>query len=342
MEHPPPGQAAKGAKTYEKAEDPIYALKNNLPIDCQVGTGRGARARLYFELCVWKGGGGGGFKAARGLGWVSAPRRPHKQGQPVIPLPPPLAPYPPTLAQHYLDHHLAQPLMRLFEPILKNPKELLTGVCVWVGGCGVRGAGVAPLFPLLKLHCLVEALPWIHNHHTPALPPHHHHHHHTHTGAHTRSILVSTPSAASGGIMKFAQKRLTCLSCKAPLGKEESTVCKHCREKEGEIYQKTVGRREAYVLPPSLCLCYLTRCHVPPLQPHNFFSHPRDNEQVSGVNDLEAQFSALWTQCQRCQGSLHQDVLCRSRDCPIFYRRMKVQKELGEAQATLARFSGDW
>lgn len=41
---------------------------------------------------------------------------------------------------------------------------------------------------------------------------------------------------------------------------------------------------------------------------------------VMGVNDLEAQFSALWTQCQRCQGSLHQDVLCRSRDCPIFYR----------------------
>ncbi len=47
---------------------------------------------------------------------------------------------------------------------------------------------------------------------------------------------------------------------------------------------------------------------------------------------------ALWTQCQRCQGSLHQDVLCTSRDCPIFYRRKKVQKELGEANAQLARF----
>lgn len=56
-------KAAKGAKAYEKAEDPIYALRNNLPIDCQ----------------------------------------------------------------HYLDHHLAQPLMRLFEPIMKNPKELLLG-----------------------------------------------------------------------------------------------------------------------------------------------------------------------------------------------------------------------
>ena len=37
--HPTPVQAAKGAKAYEKAEDPIYALRNNLPIDCQVGAG---------------------------------------------------------------------------------------------------------------------------------------------------------------------------------------------------------------------------------------------------------------------------------------------------------------
>jgi DNA polymerase delta subunit 1 len=48
----------QGAKTYEKAEDPIYALEHNLPID----------------------------------------------------------------TAHYLEHHLAQPLMRIFEPVLKNPK----------------------------------------------------------------------------------------------------------------------------------------------------------------------------------------------------------------------------
>ncbi len=41
------------------------------------------------------------------------------------------------------------------------------------------------------------------------------------------------------------------------------------------------------------------------------------------------------------QGSLHQDVLCTSRDCPIFYRRKKVQKDLGEAHGQLGRF-GDW
>ena len=60
-----------------------------------------------------------------------------------------------------------------------------------------------------------------------------------------------------------------------------------------------------------------------------------------GVNELETSFSALWTQCQRCQGSLHQDVLCTSRDCPIFYRRKKVQKDLAEAHAVLNRFE-DW
>ena len=30
-----PIQAAKGAKAWEKAEDPIYALEHNLPIDSQ-------------------------------------------------------------------------------------------------------------------------------------------------------------------------------------------------------------------------------------------------------------------------------------------------------------------
>jgi hypothetical protein len=57
-----------GAKAYEKAEDPIYALEHNLPID----------------------------------------------------------------VQHYLDHQLTQPLMRIFEPVCKDVKaELLSGEDVW-------------------------------------------------------------------------------------------------------------------------------------------------------------------------------------------------------------------
>ena len=49
-------------QAFEKSEDPIYALENNLPIDCQ----------------------------------------------------------------HYLEHYLSKPLLRIFDPIMKNAeKELL-------------------------------------------------------------------------------------------------------------------------------------------------------------------------------------------------------------------------
>jgi len=175
-------KAAKGAKTYEKAEDPIYALEHNLPIDCQ----------------------------------------------------------------HYLEHHLSLPLTRIFDPIMKNAKDLLNG-------------------------------------------------------EHTRSIAVTTPSNVKGGIMAFAKKKVSCLGCKAPIA--SGTLCDHCAPKEGEVYQRS----------------------------------------IAAVNELESQFGALWTQCQRCQGSLHQDVLCTSRDCPIFYRRKKVQKDLMEAHVTVARFDdGNW
>ena len=37
------------------------------------------------------------------------------------------------------------------------------------------------------------------------------------------------------------------------------------------------------------------------------------------MNYLENKFSRLWTECQRCQGSLHQEVLCSNKDCPILH-----------------------
>ena len=155
-------RAAKGAKAWEKAEDPVWALDHALPID----------------------------------------------------------------AQHYLDHHLAQPLLRIFEPLMKNPRELLQG-------------------------------------------------------EHTRSIALSTPTAAAGGIMRFAKVKKTCLGCKAPLpevpaarakgdcgggegdGSDAgSALCQHCAPRRAEIYSRALGAATA----------------------------------------LEDAFASLWTQCQRCQG----------------------------------------
>jgi len=78
------------------------------------------------------------------------------------------------------------------------------------------------------------------------------------------------------------------------------TVCDHCKKHEPRVYLK----------------------------------------RVREVNDHERTFAKLWTQCQRCQGSLHQDVLCSNSDCPIFYKRKKVQTDLRDSQASLSRF--DW
>ncbi|VFQ74813.1 unnamed protein product [Cuscuta campestris] len=172
-------KGAKGAKAYEKSEDPIYVLENNIPID------------------------------------------PH----------------------YYLENQISKPLLRIFEPILKNAsKELLQG-------------------------------------------------------SHTRSLSISTPS--NSWIMKYAEKQLTCLGCKALISESDRTLCKHCKGREAELYCKS----------------------------------------VANVAELEKLFGRLWTQCQECQGSLHQDVLCTSRDCPIFYRRKKAQKDMAEAKTQLDRWS---
>ena len=122
------------------------------------------------------------------------------------------------------------------------------------------------------------------------------------TGEHTRSIAVAAPTV--GGLMKFTKKTQTCMGCKKPLvGKEEmaGAVCANCAPRLGELYQKTLSK----------------------------------------VSDLEVQFGRLWTQCQRCQGSMHCEVICSSRDCPIFYMRMKAKKDVEDASKELVRFDHD-
>ena len=66
---------------------------------------------------------------------------------------------------------------------------------------------------------------------------------------------------------------------------------------------------------------------------------------VAKRNHFESIYARVWTQCQQCQGSLHQEVLCSSRDCPVFYMRKKVEKDLKDSQDTIDRFGipiPDW
>jgi DNA polymerase delta subunit 1 len=110
---------------------------------------------------------------------------------------------------------------------------------------------------------------------------------------------VKVSTHAAGGLMKFAVKARTCVGCKSVLKTSERTVCSYCE----------VNKPALYIA------------------------------QMNTVREFESTYARLWTECQRCQGSLHQDVLCSNRDCPIFYRRKKVQKDVKEAQDKLDRFS---
>lgn len=85
--------------------------------------------------------------------------------------------------------------------------------------------------------------------------------------------------------------------------KQNETMCANCIGKSGEIYGEALAR----------------------------------------MTVIEEQFGKLWTECQRCQGSLHQEVLCSNKDCPIFYMRKKTQKEASQQATVLEKWdSTSW
>jgi len=65
-------------------------------------------------------------------------------------------------------------------------------------------------------------------------------------------------------------------------------------------------------------------------------------QKLANLRLQEQEYAKLWTQCQRCQSSVHQEVLCTSRDCPIFYRRVKAKKEIAYATAEFQRLDLSW
>uniref|UniRef100_A0A0A9YLY9 DNA polymerase n=1 Tax=Lygus hesperus TaxID=30085 RepID=A0A0A9YLY9_LYGHE len=117
-------------------------------------------------------------------------------------------------------------------------------------------------------------------------------------GDHTRTRIVVTSKV--GALAAFTKKKSVCLGCKSvlPASEEKNPLCKFCESK------------------------------------HTVLLHTELNK----YRDLEERFSKLWTQCQRCQGSLMEEVICTSRDCPIFYMRKKVQMDLINQDKIVERF----
>lgn len=98
---------------------------------------------------------------------------------------------------------------------------------------------------------------------------------------------IKMSAPKTGGLMRFAKKAELCKNCKSPLkSSNHGALCENCVSKAPELYGNALAQ----------------------------------------MNYLENKFSRLWTECQRCQGSLHQEVLCSNKDCPIFYMRKKAQK----------------
>lgn len=118
-------------------------------------------------------------------------------------------------------------------------------------------------------------------------------------GAHTRTIKMAAPR--TGGLMRFATISEVCKSCKTPLKSDNhGAICPNC-VREGKA--------------PALYGAALLQ-----------------------MNYLENKFSRLWTECQRCSGSLHQEVLCSNKDCSIFYMRKKAQKDVGIQASDLKKW----
>lgn len=151
--------------------------------------------------------------------------------------------------------------------------------------------------------------------------------------------------------MKFAIRTATCLGCKTPLkttnkGASLASLCCLTSFRQADLLSFLQTAPSAITVDRGLASCTRSRW-VPHSSPTRVIHSPgltHPLPQLLLTSAAQVNFSRLWTQCQRCQGSLHQDVLCSSKDCPIFYMRKKAQKEVGDSMTTLERFDRevDW
>ncbi|KAF0987520.1 hypothetical protein HZS_1478 [Henneguya salminicola] len=61
-------------------------------------------------------------------------------------------------------------------------------------------------------------------------------------------------------------------------------------------------------------------------------------KELNQLNFYQKRCNLLWTECQRCQGSFLDEIICTNRDCPIFYMRTKALKDVKSQQQLLKRF----
>jgi len=106
------------------------------------------------------------------------------------------------------------------------------------------------------------------------------------------------PGGGFNMMASFVKVVSKCMKCGNKLKGNHKTVCSKCIPYEGQVYL----------------------------------------EKVQALKFKQKRFNELWTQCQQCQGSLCQEVLCSNNACPIYYRRVKARKDLTTLQQAIEKF----
>lgn len=101
------------------------------------------------------------------------------------------------------------------------------------------------------------------------------------------------------GMGKFFSKAAQCMSCKRELKGADlaKALCSDCAGRQNDLYIKKVMELKA----------------------------------------CEADYSRLWSECQRCDGTLMQEVRCNNSDCIIYFRRTKTKKDIQAAYKLISR-----
>jgi DNA polymerase delta subunit 1 len=116
------------------------------------------------------------------------------------------------------------------------------------------------------------------------------------------SLIVTKKIGNQHGIAKFAIQYQSCLQCNTIIKGNDSNqkdyLCNTCLVDEPVVYNRFVKKQR----------------------------------------ELELEYSRYWTNCQRCQGSLTQEVICGNDECPMFYRRLGTREKLSKVEKKIAMF----
>ena len=123
----------------------------------------------------------------------------------------------------------------------------------------------------------------------------------------------------------------------------DGAVCDNCRPRINELYQKQV-RVLFYLLFGEY---YLPIYDYRTVGNFNLRNSGKVRKTVDAMSTMSRVSSSGKNEPSfrktggMTAGFFFQDVLCTSKDCPIFYRRKKAQKDVEDSAAMLERFDNE-